>query len=84
MLNDDDKIIVSHEVARYIVDLVIDMSEIMSKRDNNNHASIEEAPPLMSAEIVSLSHKHFVADVLDPLGMRLQSSGWTEIDIDNV
>jgi hypothetical protein len=58
------------------------MSQIIAERDNNNMASIEEAPPVMPGEITFMSHRQFMKDVLDLLRVRLKESGWTEIEID--
>jgi hypothetical protein len=58
------------------------MLQIIAKRDSNNLALIEEAPPVMPGEIASMSHRQFMKDVFDLLRVRLKESEWTEIEID--
>lgn len=80
-LDVNEQQLVHHEIVGYVVNLVANMSQIIAERDNNNLASIEEAPPVMPGEITSMSHRQFMKDVLDLLRVRLKESGWTKIEI---
>ncbi|KAH8956639.1 hypothetical protein BDL97_07G051700 [Sphagnum fallax] len=80
-LDDDKKIEVVKQVARFTVSTIEGLQGIKAERTARNDAADDDAPPCMPHELVAIKPAKFVSDVLEPHRARLLKNDWTEDDI---
>jgi hypothetical protein len=59
------------------------LAAVQAERDSNNSPALEQAPPVMPAELVLLRPAKFIADVLDSYRAQI-SKFWNIEDIDRI
>jgi len=80
-LDDDEKIKVVKQVARFAVNTIEGLQGIKAERTARNDAANDDAPPCMSHELFAIKPAKFVNDVLEPHRARLLKNDWSEDDI---
>ncbi|CAI5731830.1 unnamed protein product [Hyaloperonospora brassicae] len=76
-LRDYEKLDVDCDVATYAMILLLGMQSVRSERDANILPRVRDAPPVMSAQLLKMSPRMFVKDVLAPDREQLAKT-WTE------
>jgi hypothetical protein len=80
-LDNDEKIEVVKQVARFTVSTIEGLQGIKAERTARNNAADDDAPPCMPHELVAIKLAKFVSDVLEPHRARLLKNDWSEDDI---
>jgi hypothetical protein len=80
-LDDDEKIKVVKQVARFAVNTIEGLQGIKAERTARNDAANDDAPPCMPHELFAIKPAKFVSDVLEPHRARLLKNDWSEDDI---
>ena len=76
-MSDDEKLDVVLEVATHVLNLVLGLQSVRAERDASNLPLAQDAPPVLPAQLVKLSPRMFVKDILTPHREQLARK-WTE------
>jgi hypothetical protein len=76
-----DQTLILKEIAHFGLKLVQGILSIQAKRDSNNEATLDLAPPVMSFKLVEMALCDFINSVLDPYGSQL-AKFWPDEKID--
>jgi hypothetical protein len=60
-LDADDKNDIIHTVTTYAISLVTDLMGVKAERDDNNMRLENDAPPVLSAQLITIRHDKFVS-----------------------
>jgi len=70
-LDATDQTLILKEIAHFKLKLVQGILVIQAKRDSNNKATLDLAPPVMSFKLVEMAPCNFINSLLDPYGSQL-------------
>jgi hypothetical protein len=76
-----DKTLILKEIAHFRLKLVQGILAIQAKRDSNNEAILDLAPPVMPVQLVEMASCDFIDLVFDPYRSQL-AKFWPDEKID--